>query len=337
MSQPETVSRKRIFSGVQPTGTLTLGNYLGAMRNWAPLQEEYDCIYCVVDQHAITVRQEPAQLRAKTLEVFAMLIAVGLRPEQSVLYVQSHVPAHSQMAWALGCMTGMGELSRMTQFKDKSAKQEQIYSGLFTYPTLMAADILLYNADGVPVGEDQKQHVELTRDLAMRFNSAYSPTFTVPEPITPKIGARIKSLAEPTRKMSKSDEPHTYIALTDAPDVIRQKFRRAVTDSETDIRFDVENKPGVSNLLTIYAAMRGVTVAEAEADFAGQGYGTLKDGVAEAVVSGLAPVQQSLNDLLADKDRLYALMQEGAARANDMAMRTLSKVYRKLGFVLPQR
>ncbi|MBP1571187.1 MAG: tryptophan--tRNA ligase, partial [Oscillospiraceae bacterium] len=270
--------KKRVFSGIQPTGAFTLGNYLGAVRNWPLLQDEYDCIYCVVDQHAITVRQTPAELRKKTYEAAAMLLASGIDPQKSLLFIQSHVPQHSQLAWVLSCNAQFGELSRMTQFKDKSAKHaDNINTGLFTYPVLMAADILLYGTHYVPVGGDQKQHVELARDIAQRFNNAYSDTFVLPEPMIPKVGARIMSLQEPTKKMSKSDaNEKSFVLMTDSADVIMKKFKSAVTDSDGVVRFDVENKPGISNLMGIYSVMTGKTMADIEKEFDGQGYGTFK-------------------------------------------------------------
>ena len=278
------MEKKKIFSGIQPSGELTLGSYMGALRSWIALQEEYDCIYCIVDLHTITVRQEPAQLRRRTLEQLAQYIACGLSPEKNILFIQSHVPQHAELSWILGCYTQFGELGRMTQFKQKSQQHaDNITAGLFTYPVLMAADILLYQADLVPVGADQKQHVELCRDIAQRFNGVYGDTFTLPEPFIPALGARIMSLANPENKMSKSD-PEGCVFLLDRPEDIRRKLKRAVTDSDTEIRYDPENKPGVSNLLTIYCAAAGKTVEEAAAEFAGQGYGTLKTTVAEAVV-----------------------------------------------------
>nr|MDD6335390.1 tryptophan--tRNA ligase [bacterium] len=326
--------KKRIFSGIQPTGVITLGNYIGAMKNWVALQQDYECIFCVVDQHAITVRQDPAALRKKTMELLALYIAAGIDPEEHILFVQSHVAGHAQLAWVLNCVTGMGELSRMTQFKEKSQKHaENINAGLFDYPVLMAADILLYQADLVPVGGDQKQHVELTRDIAIRFNGLYSPTFTVPEPYIPSVGARIKSLVDPTRKMSKSDEEASYICLTDTPDAIRKKLRRAVTDSGAEVVFDEQQKPGVSNLLTILSCMTGEDIPTCQARFEGQGYGVFKDAVADAVIAGLEPLQQQFKRLLADKAYLEGVMRTGAERAQHIAAKTLSKVYRKVGFV----
>lgn len=324
--------KKTIFSGIQPSGILTLGNYLGAVKNWVALQDEYDCYYCVVDLHAITVRQDPATLRRRTLDTMAILIASGIDPKKNVLYMQSHVSAHAELAWLLNCFTYMGELSRMTQFKEKSAKAgDNINAGLFTYPVLMAADILLYQADLVPVGVDQKQHLELTRDIAIRFNNIYGGVFTVPEPYIPKAGAKIMSLQEPEKKMSKSDEnENAFISLLDPPDAIARKLRRAVTDSDGEIRY-AEEKPGVSNLLTIYSVLTGKTVAESEKDFAGQGYGVLKQGVTDAVVAALEPLQKRYQEVRGDKAFLESVMTENAEKAAYVARKTLSKVQRKIG------
>ena len=324
--------KKTIFSGIQPSGILTLGNYLGAVKNWVALQDEYDCYYCVVDLHAITVRQDPATLRRRTLDTMAILIASGIDPKKNVLYMQSHVSAHAELAWHLNCFTYMGELSRMTQFKEKSAKAgDNINAGLFTYPVLMAADILLYQADLVPVGVDQKQHLELTRDIAIRFNNIYGGVFTVPEPYIPKAGAKIMSLQEPEKKMSKSDEnENAFISLLDPPDAIARKLRRAVTDSDGEIRY-AEEKPGVSNLLTIYSVLTGKTVAESEKDFAGQGYGVLKQGVTDAVVAALEPLQKRYQEVRGDKAFLESVMTENAEKAAYVARKTLSKVQRKIG------
>ncbi|MBQ7007118.1 MAG: tryptophan--tRNA ligase [Oscillospiraceae bacterium] len=326
--------KKRVFSGIQPTGAFTLGNYLGAVRNWPLLQDEYDCIYCVVDQHAITVRQTPAELRKKTYEAAAMLLASGIDPQKSLLFIQSHVPQHSQLAWVLSCNAQFGELSRMTQFKDKSAKHaDNINTGLFTYPVLMAADILLYGTHYVPVGGDQKQHVELARDIAQRFNNAYSDTFVLPEPMIPKVGARIMSLQEPTKKMSKSDaNEKSFVLMTDSADVIMKKFKSAVTDSDGVVRFDVENKPGISNLMGIYSVMTGKTMADIEKEFDGQGYGTFKTAVAESVITTLGPVQDEYNRILADKAYLEATLKDGAQKAQYVANKLVNKVYRKVGF-----
>ena len=325
--------KKRIFSGIQPSGDLTLGSYMGAIKNWVALQDEYECLYCIVDMHAITVRQNPADLRRRALSQLAQYVACGLDPEKSVLFIQSHVPQHAELGWILGCYTQFGELSRMTQFKDKSAKhKDNITSGLFTYPVLMAADILLYQADLVPVGEDQRQHVELCRDIAQRFNGVYSDTFVLPEAFIPKMGARIMSLGNPDNKMSKSD-PDGCVFLMDKPEEIQRKFKRAVTDSETAVKYDKENKPGVSNLLTIYCTATGKTMEEAEADFVGQGYGAFTPAVADAVIELMRPIREESERLMADKAYLEGLYREGAQRAQYMANKTLSKVQRKIGFV----
>ena len=326
-------TKKIIFSGIQPSGTLTLGNYIGALRNFKLLEDEYQCIYCVVDMHAITVRQDPAALRRRCLELAAIYIASGLDPKKNVIYCQSHVSAHAELAWILNCFTYMGELQRMTQFKDKAQKHaDNINAGLFTYPTLMAADILLYQTDLVPIGADQKQHLELTRDIAQRFNGVYGDVFTVPEGYFGKVGSRIMSLQDPTRKMSKSDPEDTFISLLDPPDAIRRKVKRAVTDSEADIRFDPVNKPGVSNLLSIIAALTGRSVEEAAAELQGQGYGKLKDRVSECVIETLAPLQSEHKRLMADKAYLQGVLTENVEIANRMALRTLRKVQRKVGF-----
>lgn len=325
--------KKRIFSGIQPSGELTLGSYMGAIRNWRDLQDEYDCIYCIVDLHAVTVRQDPAALRRRALEQLAQYIACGLDPEKNVLFVQSHVPEHAELAWILGCYTQFGELGRMTQFKQKSQQHaDDINAGLFTYPVLMAADILLYQADLVPVGADQKQHVELCRDIAQRFNGVHGDTFTIPEPFIPGMGARIMSLSDPTSKMSKSD-PAGCVFLLDDPATVRRKFKRAVTDSEAEIRFDPEKKPGVSNLLTIWCAVKGQTIPEAEAAFAGQGYGAFKSAVGDAVVELLDPIREETARLLSDREGLTAVYRHGAERARSLAGRTLGKVHRKMGFL----
>jgi len=324
--------KQTIFSGIQPSGALTLGNYLGAVKNWVELQNDYNCYYCVVDLHAITVRQEAADLRKRTLDVLSILIAAGIDPEKSTLYMQSHVPQHTQLAWVIECFTYMGELSRMTQFKEKSQRVgENISAGLFTYPALMAADILLYQADLVPVGVDQKQHLELTRDVAMRFNNLYGDVFTVPEPYIPKTGAKIMSLQEPEKKMSKSDEnENAYIALMDAPDDIRRKIKRAVTDSDGEIRFS-EDKAGVSNLLAIYSTISGKTIEECVAELSGQGYGSLKECVAEAVVATLAPLQERYNEIRKDKEYLNKIMKDNSEKAAYVAHKTMSKVHKKVG------
>ena len=326
--------KKTIFSGVQPSGKLTLGNYLGAIKNFPLLQEEYNCIYCVVDMHAITVRQDPAALRRQTLEVLAQYIACGLDPEKSVLFIQSHVPAHAELGWVLNCYTMFGEASRMTQFKDKSAKHaDNVNVGLFDYPVLMAADILLYQTDMVPVGVDQLQHIELARNIAQRFNGVYSDTFVMPEPYIPKTGAKIMSLADPTRKMSKSDEnANGFVLLMDKPEDIMRKFKRAVTDSDSRIIVS-EDKPGVSNLISIYALATAKTIEQVQEEFQGKGYGDFKPAVGEAVVELLRPIREKTEDLLKNKDYLEQVYREGAQKAGYLARKTLDKVYRKVGFV----
>lgn len=326
--------QKVSFSGVQPSGNLTIGNYLGAIRNFKEYSEQYKTFYCVVDEHAITVRQVPAELRRRTYETLALYMACGLDPDKNTLYVQSMVHEHAELSWILNCFTMFGELSRMTQFKDKSAKHaDNINAGLFTYPTLMAADILLYQTDVVPVGIDQKQHVELCRDIAERFNQIYPGTFTVPEPVIAKSGMKIMSLAEPTKKMSKSDEnPNAVVYILDDRDTIIRKFKRAVTDSGSEVRYDAE-KPGVSNLMSIYSCFTGKTLDEIEREFAGCGYGDFKLAVGEVTADALAPVQKEYNLRLADKAGLEAQMKKGAEEASYYARRTLSKVQKKLGFV----
>ena len=326
-------AKKRIFSGIQPSGELTLGSYMGAIKNWVALQDEYDCLYCIVDMHAITVRQVPADLRRRSVAQLAQYIACGLDPEKNIMFIQSHVPQHAELSWVLGCYTQFGELSRMTQFKDKAKKHaDNITAGLFTYPVLMASDILLYQSDLVPVGDDQRQHVELCRDIATRFNNWFPDTFTIPEAFVPKMGARVMSLGQPENKMSKS-EPDGCVFLMDKPEDIMRKFKRAVTDCETAVRYDPENKPGISNLLTIYCAATGKTMAEAEADFEGQGYGIFKPAVGEAVVELLRPIQAEATRLVADKAYLESVYTQGAQRAQALANRTLRKVYKKVGFV----
>ena len=306
---------------------------MGAIKNWVALQDEYDCLYCIVDMHAITVRQVPADLRRRSLEQLAQYLACGLDPKKNIMFIQSHVPQHAELSWVLGCYTQFGELSRMTQFKDKAAKHaDNITAGLFTYPVLMAADILLYQADAVPVGEDQKQHVELCRDIATRFNYVYGDTFTLPEPFIPKMGARIMSLGDPTSKMSKSD-PDGCVFLLDKPEDIMRKFKRAVTDCDTAVRFDPQEKPGISNLLTVYCTATGKTVEEAEEEFCGQGYGIFKPAVCEAVVELLRPIREETIRLLADKAYLESVYKDGAERAQALAVKTLRKVYKKVGFV----
>ncbi|MBE6024575.1 MAG: tryptophan--tRNA ligase [Cellulosilyticum sp.] len=326
--------KKVIFSGMQPSGTITLGNYLGALKNWTNLQDEYNCLYCIVDMHAITVRQEPAVLRKNARDLMMMYIAAGLDAEKNTIYMQSHVSAHAELAWILNCFTYMGELNRMTQFKDKSQKHsDNINAGLFTYPALMAADILLYQTDLVPVGVDQKQHLELTRDLAIRFNNQYGETFKVPEAYIPKVGAKIMSLQEPTKKMSKSDtDVNALITVIDDPDTIIRKFKRAVTDSEAEVRYDVDNKPGISNLMTIYGAITGQTMEQIQNEFAGKGYGDFKLKVGEAVVEELRPLQARFKELGSDKAYIDSIIKKNAETANYLATKTLRKVQKKVGF-----
>ena len=329
----EKTAKKVMLSGIQPSGDLTLGSYLGAIKNWSERAEIFDCYYFMADLHSITVRQNPADLRRRTVEQLAQYIACGLDPEKNTLFIQSHVPAHTQLGWVLNCYTMFGELSRMTQFKDKSAKNaENINGGLFTYPSLMAADILLYQPDYIPVGSDQKQHVELCRDIAQRFNGVYGDTFTLPEPFIPKMGARVMSLGDPTSKMSKSD-PDGCVYMMDKPEDIMRKFKRAVTDCDACVKFDKENKPGISNLLSIYCAATGKTVAEAEAAFAGQGYGIFKPAVAESVIELLRPIREEAERLTADKAYLESVYKDGAQKASYLAEKTLRKVYKKVGFV----
>ena len=326
--------KKRVYSGIQPTGVFTLGNFVGAVRGWPKLQEDYDCIYSVADQHAITVRQNPADLRRQSRVMVALLLASGIDPEKSIVFVQSHVPAHAQLSWVLGCFCPFGDLTRMHQFKEKSATHpEDINGGLLTYPILMAADILLYGTDYVPVGVDQKQHVELTRDIAQRFNGVYGDVFTIPDAMIPKVGAKVMSLQEPTKKMSKSDpNENAVVRVLDEPDVILRRFKRAVTDSEGSVRA-AEDKPGVTNLMSIYSVCTGKTFEEIEAAFAGQGYGVFKQAVAESVIDTLRPFQQEYKRLLADKAYLDGVMADGAARAAALAARLLTKVYKKVGFL----
>ena len=326
--------KKTLYSAIQPTNNLTIGNYVGAISNWLKLQQDYDCYFSIANMHAITVRQNPAELRQKTLALLALYIACGIDPEKCCLYIQSHVPAHAELCWVLNSFTYVGEMERMTQFKDKSARHaENVNMGLMDYPVLMAADILLYQAQYVPVGEDQRQHLEIARDIAQRFNNALSPTFTVPEGLFLKVGAKINDLQDPSKKMSKSGEnPNGSIFLSDDRDTVIRKFKRAVTDSGSEIKYDPENKPGVSNLLTIYSVFSGKTVAEAEADFTGKGYGDFKLAVGESVADKLAPIQAEQARLLVDKDYLNTILKSGAERASRTAGRTLSKVYKKIGF-----
>lgn len=326
--------RKTLYSAVQPTNNLTIGNYIGTIKSWRDLQNDYNCIYAVANMHAITVRQNPVELRQKTLSLAALFLACGVDPEKSVLYIQSQVSCHAELCWALNTFTYVGEMERMTQFKDKSAKHaDNINMGLMDYPVLMAADILLYQTDVVPVGEDQRQHLEISRDIAQRFNNVYTPTFKVPEGLFRKVGAKICDLQDPTKKMSKSCEnPNGSIFLTDDKDAVIRKFKRAVTDSEAEIRFDPANKAGVSNLLSIYSVFSDKTIEQSEREFAGVGYGDFKLAVGEVVADKLAPIQQEQARLLADKDYLNGVLASGAEKAYSIARRTLSKVYKKIGF-----
>ena len=328
--------KKVILSGAQPSGLLHLGNYLGAFRNWAELAKEFDCYYAIVDMHAIVSRQVPAALRKTQYEQLAQYIAIGMDPEKNTLFIQSHVPAHAQLAWVLNCYTMFGELNRMTQFKDKSAKNEEnINAGLFTYPTLQAADILLYQADLVPVGEDQKQHIELTRDIAVRFNGIYGDTFKLPDIYTTKTGARIMDLQIPTSKMAKSEmDTGGCVFILDKPEDIMRKFKRAVTDSETSVRYDVQNKPGVSNLMQIYSACTGKTYPEIEDEFNGLGYGDFKKRVGEVVVEMFRPIREETERILSDKAYLESVYKLGAEKASYTANKTLRKVYKKIGFIV---
>jgi tryptophanyl-tRNA synthetase len=336
MSEQE--RKKVIFSGIQPTGRLTIGNYLGALKNWLDLQYEYNCLFCVVDLHSITVRQDPKELRRRCMEFMGQYIACGLDPEVNLLFFQSHVSAHAELAWILDCFTYMGELARMTQYKEKAEKNaENLNAGLFTYPVLMAADILLYQADLVPVGADQKQHLEICRDIAIRFNNLYGNTFKVPEGYFPKVGARVMSLQEPTKKMSKSDEnENAYIALLDPPDAVRRKIKRAVTDSDNTILYR-DDKPGIQNLMSIYSSLTGQTMEEIELEFQGKGYGVFKEAVTEAVIETLRPIQERYDAIMKDKAYVSRIIKESADKAQRISGRTLAKVYRKVGFVARER
>ena len=327
--------KKVILSGIQPSGALTLGSYLGAIKNWAELADSYDCYYMMADMHTITVRQNPADLRRRTLEQLAAYIAAGLDPEKNTIFIQSHVPAHAQLGWVLNCYTMFGELSRMTQFKDKSSKHsDNINAGLFDYPVLMAADILLYQADLVPVGGDQKQHVEICRDIAARFNGIYGDVFKLPEPYIGKVGARIMSLQTPENKMSKSDpDPNGCVYMMDKPEDIARKFKRAVTDCDACVRYDVKEKPGISNLMQIYSVATGHSFEEIEREFAGRGYGDFKAAVGDAVIELLRPVREETERLVKDKAYLETVYRAGAERAEHTANKTLRKVYKKIGFV----
>ncbi|MGN0453979.1 MAG: tryptophan--tRNA ligase [Ruminococcus sp.] len=332
----ETTEKKKIvFSAIQPSGTITLGNYLGAIRNWVKMQEEFDCIYALADLHTITVRQEPAQMRKNILDAYASILACGIDVEKSLFFIQSHVHTHAELAWILNCNTQFGELSRMTQFKDKSAKHaDNINAGLFTYPCLMAADILLYQADYVPVGADQKQHLELSRDIAQRFNGQYGNVFKVPDGYYPKHGARVMSLQDPTRKMSKSDENvNGCVHLLDSPEVIMKKFKRAVTDSEACVKYG-ENKPGVNNLMAIYGAVTGLTNEQIEKEFEGKGYGDFKTAVGEAVVETLRPIRERYEQYIKDKTYLEECYRKADEIALKISQRTLNKAMKKVGFIL---
>ena len=328
-------NKKKVLSCIQPSGMPTLGNYLGALKNWNAMQEEFDCTFAVADLHAITVRQEPASLRANIHSAFALLMALGIDPDKNTLFIQSHVPEHTALTWLLSCYTQFGEMSRMTQFKDKSLKHpENINVGLFSYPVLMAADILLYQPDLVPVGADQKQHLEIARDIAIRFNNIYGDVFTVPEAYIPKAGARIMSLQDPTKKMSKSDDnPNACVAILDDKDTIIRKFKRAVTDSDACVRMS-EEKPGISNLITIYSTVTGKNAAEVEKEFEGKGYGDFKLAVGETVADTLAPVKQRYEEIIKDKKNLEALYRQGSEKAERVARKTYFKAMKKVGFVL---
>ncbi|GGA63810.1 tryptophan--tRNA ligase [Neiella marina] len=331
------MSKPIVLSGIQPSGSLTIGNYIGAINQWVPMQDEFDCFFMLADLHAITVRQDPKQLREQVYDCLAMYIACGLNPEKSAIFVQSHVPEHAQLTWVLNCYTQMGELSRMTQFKDKSAKNaSNINVGLYGYPVLMAADILLYQAAQVPVGDDQKQHLELTRDVATRFNNIYGDTLRVPEPMIPKVGARIMSLQEPTKKMSKSDaNPKSFILLNDTLKQITKKIKSAVTDSDEQARifFDTKEKPGVSNLLTLLSIATGRTIDDLVPEYEDKMYGHLKGDTADAIVAMIEPIQQKYAELRADADYLHSVMRSGADRASEQASKTLAAVYDKVGFI----
>ena len=334
MSDIQKDKKPILLSGIQPSGHLALGNYVGAMRNWVQMQQDYLGIFMVVDMHAITVRQKPADLRNRCLSFAAQYLAAGIKPEENVIFIQSHVPQHAELAWVLNCYTYMGELNRMTQFKDKSKRHEDnINAGLYAYPALMAADILLYQTDLVPVGADQKQHLELTRDIANRFNNTYSPTFKLPEPFIPKAGARIMSLQDVDKKMSKSDSnENNYISLLDPPDVLRRKIKRAVTDSAREITSESLNRPGIGNLLSIYSVLNDMQPTEVVNRFEGQQYSGFKGELADSLVAFLEPFQQRYDKIMGDKGYLTGILDEGSMRARHMASKTISKVYRKLGF-----
>lgn len=333
----DTMVKKTVLSGIQPSGTLTLGNYLGALKNWVEVQDKYDCYYMLADLHTITVRQVPADLRRNVFNTAAIYIAAGIDPTKCTLFMQSMVPAHSQLGWVLSCYTMTGELNRMTQFKDKSLKHaDNVNAGLYTYPVLMAADILLYQADYVPVGKDQLQHLEITRDIAIRFNNAYSETFKIPQGLTSEGGAKIMSLAEPTKKMSKSEIGDATVFILDPRDAIIRKFKRAVTDSGSEVKY-ADGKDGINNLMTIYGCFTGKSVAEIEKEFQGKGYGDFKMAVAEVVADGLQPLQDRYNQLIHEQEYINGILKEGAEKASYIANKTLSKVYRKVGFYNPTK
>lgn len=335
MCQENTNNKKKVLSCIQPSGMLTLGNYLGALKNWIAMQDEFDCTFAVADLHAITVRQEPAALRQQIYSTYALLLALGIDPDKNTVFIQSHVPEHANLSWLLSCYTQFGEMSRMTQFKDKSLKHpENVNVGLFSYPVLMASDILLYKPDLVPVGADQKQHLEIARDIATRFNNIYGDVFTIPEPYIPKAGAKIMSLQDPTKKMSKSDDnPNAWVAILDSREDIIRKFKRAVTDSEAVVRFS-EEKPGISNLITIYSAVTNKTIAEIEKEFEGKGYGEFKLAVGEAVADTLEPIKARYDEIIKDKKTLESLYRAGAEKAEKIARKTYFKAMKKVGFVL---
>lgn len=330
------MDKKVILSGIQATGNLTIGNYLGAINNWIKMQDEYECYYMIADLHSLTVRNDPQVLKQRAKKVIALYVACGLDPEKNNIFVQSHIPAHTQLSWILNCYTYMGELNRMTQFKDKSAKHaDNINSGLFTYPVLMAADILIYNANLVPVGDDQKQHLEITRDIAQRFNSIYGETFVLPEPYISNCGERIMGLQNPLSKMSKSTTNlNDAIFLTDEPDEIRKKLKKAVTDSENCVRYDVKNKPGVSNLMTIYSLMKEKSFDEIEEEFKNKGYGDFKMAVAEAIIDKLEPVQKKYNELMSNPEELKVIYEKGDKKAKEKTEKLLKEVYRKIGLIV---
>lgn len=331
----EKAKKKIVFSGIQPSGSITIGNYLGALKYWVELQDEYDCIYCVVNQHAITVRGDAKALKQNTLQAYALLMACGVDPEKSILFIQSHVPAHAELSWVLSCYTPFGELGRMTQFKDKSQRNpDNINAGLFTYPVLMTADILVYQTDLVPVGEDQKQHLEMARNTAQRFNGLYGDVYKVPEPYIPKVGSKIMSLADPGKKMSKSDDnPKATVLILDEPNAIIKKFRSAVTDSESEVVYR-EGKDGINNLITIYSSVTGKTIPEIEEQFKGCGYGDFKTEVGQSVADYFAPIRERYYELMANPKELEKYYKEGAEKAEKRARRTLEKTYKKVGFIL---